>query len=165
LGHALQKGALLERKPLRPLGEQKRHVLITPEIDALLDGRAQFGKFPTVECERLIAKFSAGWLVTVSRRINRERPDIERIEGCEEVWALCPRKPRPGWRILGRFYEKDVFIGLRAWDKHDLHGSYPRAAAEVIEGWNSLFGTQPPHSGVEIGDYLSQVFKDVDDNT
>ena len=82
--------------------------------------------------------------------------------GHDEVWALCPRKPPPGWRILGRFYERDVFVALRAWDKHRLFSNYALAATEVIEDWRTLFGEQPAHRGTNLTDYLSGVVNDVD---
>jgi len=127
-----------------------------------LDGHVLLGVFPDVGAETLIGKFSAGWLVTVSRKITKRRPDVEQIEGYDEVWALCARKPPPGWRVLGRFYEKDVFVALRPWAKRDLFGKYPQAAQEVVDDWAELFGAQHPHRGNALGDYLSGVFEDVD---
>jgi hypothetical protein len=160
---ALQKKLLLEREPLRSLGDFKRHVLLDPRIDALLDGHVAFGVFPATSAERLIAEFSAGWLLRVSRKRTKWRPNLEQLEGYDEVWALCPRRPPPGWRILGRFYDKDVFVGLRAWDKGVLYSRYAEAAQEVIEDWNELFGNQPPHRGQGIGDYVSPVWEDIDE--
>jgi hypothetical protein len=89
LARALREKTLLERVPLKPVGEAKRYILVTPEIAALLDGRALFGAFPSLAAEKLIGRFSAGYLVTVSRKVTRLKPDIERIVGFEEVWALC----------------------------------------------------------------------------
>lgn len=138
-------------------------MLVTPEIDALLDGRLALGEFPDWEAERLIARFSAGWLVTVSRRRTRQRPDLERLDGFDEIWALCPRKPRPGWRLFGRFYEPGVLTCLRAWPKDRLIGRYHEAAAAVVNDWCELFGDRPAHSGPQLGDYLGGgLFRDVD---
>jgi predicted glycoside hydrolase/deacetylase ChbG (UPF0249 family) len=139
---------------------------VTPEIDAMLDGHMHFGAFPQVAADRLIAVFSANWRVTVSTKKttkkNKNKPDIERLENFDEVWALCARKPTPGWRILGRFYEKHVFIALRAWDKHVLVNRYDEATDEVIKDWNKLFGGQQAHSGKELADYLGEAYIDVD---
>lgn len=153
------------RPPLRPLhaAAPSRHVLVTPEIDALLDGHVALGEFPDWEAERLIGKFSAGWLVTVSRQRTQKRPDLERLEGFHEIWALCPRRPRPGWRILGRFYERGVFVGLRAWPKDRLAGRYGEATAEVVDDWEEIFGSQPAHTGKNLIDYVGPgLFQDVD---
>jgi hypothetical protein len=163
LWRAIQGKRLLERVPLKRLGESKRYVLLDPRIDALLDGHIDYGDFPAWAAERLIAEFSAGWLVKVSRKKTKLRPAIERLEGHNEVWALCARKPIPGWRILGRFYDKDVFVGLRAWDKRVLFSRYAQAAQEVIDDWNDLFGAQPPHGGPTVGDYLSMQYEDLDE--
>lgn len=159
----MKKKRILEREPLRPMpSATRRYVLVTPQIDALLDGHVEFGVFPDWEMEKLIGKFSARYLVTVSRQIMDKKPDVEQIVGCDEVWALCPRKPIPGWRILGRWYEKDVFVALRPWPKGKLFRNYPVAAQEVIDDWVDLFGQQQPHRGNEVEDYLSQVYHDVD---
>ena len=101
--------------------------------------------------------------MTVSRRVTKRKPDIERIEGFDEVWALCARQPKPGWRILGRFYEKDVFVAVRPWEKNKLLARYQEAAREVIEDWQRLFGPKAAHGGNAISDYLSGVVRDVDE--
>lgn len=51
---------------------------------------------------------------------------------------------------------------LRAWDKRSLVGNYEKAAKEVIDDWEKVFGTRSAHSAAEIGDYYSGVFRDVD---
>lgn len=157
-----QQKALLEYVPMSPLSDQRRWLIVTPYIHDLLRGQTQVGEFPDVAAEILISRYAAGYLVTVSRQLTEEHPDIEQIVDADEVWAFCPRRPRPGWRILGRFYEKDVFIALRPWDKVKLAGNYGQACAEVIKDWGSLFGPQPPHAGNSVADYLSGVTKDVD---
>jgi hypothetical protein len=163
LARALREKTLLERAPLKPVGESKRHILVTPKLVALLDGQTLFGAFPSLAAEKLIGRFSAGYLVTVSRKVTRLKPDIERIIGFDEVWALCARTPRPGWRILGRFYERDLFVALRAWEKNNLMTKYPQAAREVIDDWQRLFGPKAPHRGGSVSDYLSGVIRDVDE--
>jgi hypothetical protein len=143
-------------------------VLVTPEIDAMLDGHLHFGDFPQFEADRLIAVFSANWLVTVSKRkadsrkIKRPQPDLERLEGFDEVFALCARKPAPGWRILGRFYEQGVFVATRAWDKKVLFSRYSAAAQEVIEDWDDLFGDQEVHRSDDWSGYIGEAHNDVD---
>lgn len=154
---------LREYIPVRPIPDQRRWLLVTPHIEDLLRGRTEFGVFPDREAEVLIGRYAAGHLLTVSRAMTEEKPDIEQIVDADEVWALCPRRPKPGWRILGRFYDKDIFIAFRAWDKTKLFGNYPKATAEVISDWEALFDKRLPHSGKEISDYLSGVIKDVDE--
>lgn len=163
LRRALSDKRLLVREPLRPLANQIRYLLVTPEVDALLDGRQHFGVFPAPAAEILIGRYAAGQMVTVSRKLTDAKPDLERLVGAHEVWALCPRRPPPGWRILGRWFAKDQLVAFRAWDKNYLFRNYPRAAQEVIEDWEELFGAMAPHGGNTVEDYLSGLFKDVDE--
>lgn len=104
----------------------------------------------------------------VSRKRNDEKPDIERLEDYDEVWALCARILPPGWRLLGRFFERNVFIALHAWDKRVLVHNYDVAAKEVIDDWNGMLNSQPPVRSANLGDYLglgedlSEGYVDVD---
>jgi hypothetical protein len=165
LRRALRGKKLLERAPLRPLSAgQKRHLLVTPDINDLLDGRAQFGVFPEVAAETLIGIFVAGQFVTVSRKVTRAKPDIEQIVGADEVWALCLRRPRPGWRILGRWHQQGVFVALRALEKAHLFRRYPETAREVIDDWQRILGKEPVHTGESAEDYVGGVFRDVDED-
>ena len=160
---AIREKKLLERLPLRPRSStQARHLLVTPQIDALLDGHVLLGIFPDVAAERLIGIYSAGQLLTVSRVLTKRKPDVEQLVGYDQVWALCARTPKPGWRILGRWYEKSTFIALRPWDKNHLFRNYPRAAQEVIDDWQELFGAQVPHSATDVEGYVGGVYNDVD---
>lgn len=119
-----------------------------------------FRAFPLINSSRF---YESGQRVLVSRKKTKRKPDLEQIEGYDQVWALCPRIPPPGWRILGRFYGKDVFVALRAWDKHWLASHYADAAADIVADWRELFEQQSPHAGNAVGDYLSGVFKDADE--
>jgi hypothetical protein len=163
LWRALRTKRILERVPLRSLDEEKRYVLVTPEVDALLDGHVAYGLFPASETERLIASFVAGWQVTVSRKITKRKPDVEQIVGHDEVWALCPRRPPPGWRVLGRFYDAATFIGLRAFDKHWLAKNYAVAGQLVTDDWTEIFGAQPPHRATNSEEYVGGLVKNVDE--
>lgn len=156
---------LVRRKPLKPLGEQQiRQIYVSEEIGDLLDGKTKFGQFPNVEAERLIGVYSAGYLIRISRKINKRRPDLERLEGPDEVWAFCIRRPVPGWRLLGRFLEKDRLFLTRAWEKNKLAKQYAQAAKQVTEDWSAIFGSAEPLRSLKIEDYLSGVVRDVDVN-
>ena len=165
LARALKRKTVLEREPIKPFPGviPIRTLLVTPEIDALLDGHIEGGLFPDYSADRLIAAYTAGWLMTVSRKKTNKKPSLEMLEGYDDVWALCARTPKPGWRLLGRFYDKDLFVASRAWDKNALARNYPSAAAEVIGDWKELFGSQQPHRSKSVGDYLGGVFRDVDE--
>jgi hypothetical protein len=166
LDRALRAGELIERIPPKSLGTPVRYLLITPEIESLIEGQTKFGVFPSVSTDTLVAQYCAGWIMRGSRKIERRKrrhkPEVEQIVGYDEVWALCPREPKPGWRILGRFAEKNVFVALRAWDKHDLVTRHAEAAQQVIDDWSRILRGQQPHRGEVWDDYLSGV-KDVDE--
>jgi hypothetical protein len=153
---------LFAHKQLKPIEIHVRRLYVTLEISDLLDGKTRFGQFPDREAEVLIGIFCSGQLLRISRKKNDHLPDLERLEGYHEVWSLCPRKPKPGWRILGRFIEKNRLVLFRAWDKNRLARRYDVAAKEVIEDWEKKFGAKPPCTGPELNDYLSGVIKDVD---
>jgi hypothetical protein len=153
---------LFARKPLKSITDPVRRLYVTQEISDLLDGKTNFGHFPNVAAERLIGIFCAGQLLCISRKKNKALTDLERLEGHDEVWCLCPRKPKPGWRLLGRFLEKDRLVLFRAWDKQKLARNYDRAAKEVIEDWEKQFGSASPCGGKELSDYVSGVVRDVD---
>jgi hypothetical protein len=90
-------------------------------------------------------------------------PELERLDELDEVWAMCFRKPAPGWRLFGRFIEKDTFLGLRAFDRHVLanRNSYRTAAADIeLTIWREFCGDTPPHRGGEISDYITGPFID-----
>jgi hypothetical protein len=129
----------------------------------MLDGHTHFGVFPAPAAEILIGIYSAGHRLTVTRRLPRkkERPDLEQIVGYDEVWGLCIRRPPPGWRLLGRWFDRNVFIALRAWDKHRLAGHYEEAAADVIAEWGHELGAQPVHRGNTLDDYVGGVLNEL----
>jgi hypothetical protein len=161
LAEALRRKELLQRYPLRPVGDPKRQLYVRPEVYELLDGRLR-GDFPAFETERLIGVFMAGHLLTVSRQKTSQRPDMEQIVGADEVWALCSRRPRPGWRFLGRWLDRGIFVVCRAWEKGDLFPRYPEACKQVIDDWDQMLPGVRPHTAREIGDYVGEVCHDVD---
>jgi hypothetical protein len=162
---ALSARHIVEVLPLRPKATQIRRLLATPYMDSLLKGARPETGFPHYRADFLFGSYAAGHLVTVSLAGNSEaRPDMERLAEIDEVWALCFRVPNPGWRFLGRFLQRDLFIGLRAYDRHELgrRKDYHRKAEGVIEDWNSLFEGLEPCRGTRVNDYLSGVWRDVD---
>lgn len=168
LQRALDNKLLLVREPLNPRSPvvAPRILLVTPEIDALLDGHVGAGVFPDVEAEKFIGIFSAGQLLSLSRKKTKRKPDLEMLEGVDEVWAICLRRPKPGWRILGRWFDElekqKVFVALRAWEKRRLFGKYPEASQEVIDDWNDMFGGAAPKRVAELSEYVGGVTNDLD---
>jgi hypothetical protein len=154
---------IVERKPFRPLGRAVRRLSISTEVADLLDGRTAFGNFPEFEAERMIGIFCVGGYLRISRKKNNLRPDLERLEGFDEIWSFCLRRPVPGWRLLGRLIQKDHLILLRGWDKHKLFNQYEKASEQIVDDWEALFGTKVAHSGDWYSGYFSGVIRDVDE--
>ena len=162
LERAVKNGALMKRSPERPQFEDhKREFFFRPELAALFNGGSS-SRFPALEWEKLIGAYCAGWSLTVSFKFTKKKPDLERLASFCEVWALCPRKPKPGWRVFGRFVQPGCFVALSAWPKVELFERYDEAAADVISRWRDIFGEQDPYSGGVAEDYLTGVCRNVD---
>ncbi|WP_174263624.1 hypothetical protein [Hyphomicrobium sp. CS1BSMeth3] len=89
--------------------------------------------------------------------------DLERLENVDEVWVLCFRKPKPGWRVFGRFTEKNCFVGFTARHRGELGSikKYTKVAETVPQLWNNTFGNERPHTGETVAEYLDGVVRDV----
>lgn len=148
---------------LRYRHPEVRVLLVAPAVADLLDGKRIETGFPDWRADVLVGRFLAGHLLTVSRR-SAEGVDLERLEGVDEMWALCFRAPAPGWRLFGRFLARDVFVGLRAYDRIVLDGraTYMAYAADTIDDWR-VFGRVPPVRSHALSDYLGgSMYRDVD---
>jgi hypothetical protein len=148
-----------------------RGILCPSDVDAALSGRDTSLGLPSIGVAATIGRFIAGHVLTVSRvkRPKRWRgPDIdlEQLAGVDEVWVLCFRKPRPGWRLLGRFIERDAFGIFRIKDRRDIGADYQSAANEVIKAWEARFGLSfQPHRGNDVAAYLSGDLYNVDETS
>jgi hypothetical protein len=164
--HSLSAGrrVLNVRKPLRALAHPVRTVIVPEEVGSVLDGGIVSSAFPSGFADARIAQFIAGYLVYVSLRgTSAEVVDLERLRNEDEVWMFCFRRPKPGWRLFGRFGERDRFCGLRLYDRHELPNSAAFAAAlETILDYEALFGAQVLRAR-RVDDYLSGVWRDVDE--
>jgi hypothetical protein len=164
---AVVDGKLVEREPARSTLPVARHLYVTPDIARLLDGGRPDAGFPSPEATIITDRYMIGHLVVVSFSAKtdppRAAPDMERMEGLEEAWVMCFRKPRPGWRLLGRFGAPGHFVALRAHDRHELKGKkvYEAKAKEMMGDWDILFPDTAPHQGYEAADYVSGVYRDV----
>ena len=165
-----QAAGLLIHQPLRPIGTMVRGIVCPPEIEATLSGNDPAHGLPSIAVAATIGRFIAGHVLTVSR-IKRPRrwrgPDIdfEQLEGLDEVWVLCFRRPGAGWRLLGRFLEQDAFGIFSIKDKRDIGANYEAAADEVIQAWGAWLGSLNPQRGIDLAAYLSGVLYNVDETT
>lgn len=83
-----------------------------------------------------------------------------------EVWDIRSRDPNPGLRVLGRFAETDVFVGLvwrpRSvnWGERNALGNgksleWEFAKLECEQEWDRLFPHHSAIHGADLGDYIS----------
>jgi hypothetical protein len=158
----LREAGFVERTPLRPI-QEKRRIFLIPEIDHFLTTNDPY--FPRATAEATMLRFRAGFLITVSRKMGVHKPDLEKLVGPDEVWVLCFRSPRPGGRLLGRFLEKDIFVGLGIYLREDLGGAeYELAAANAVNQWAALLGPAQPIRSDDLDDYISATYRDMDDD-
>lgn len=157
------KAGLVPYRPLRPFGMTVRGVLVTPEVLAVLQGHTRPHGFPSADAEVVISRFMAGHLMNVSRK-SAPGVHLEQLEKVDEVWALCFRKPPPGWRLFGRFIEQDTFVGTALYDRYVLstRPKYTRFAMAEAEEWSRRFPGLPYLTSPDLADYLTGVYYDAD---
>ena len=161
--YAMQAG-LVPRASLRTQVSLVRHLYVTADIAATLDGPNRLIRFSAVKVNLAITNYLLGRKIDVSREDRKwkkgEEPDFVKIVGADELWEFCFRDPRPGHRLFGRFLEEGVFIGLRLIDRHDV--DYVKIAGEILEEWNAKFPGIDPVNSSNLADYLGGVWRDVD---
>lgn len=162
----LKAAGFVEVFPLRARSEaQVRRVFMKPEMVDLLNGKSMPPQgFPATCADEVIGRYCAGWLIRVSEKSNKSS-ELEKLQDLNEAWALCFRSPKPGWRVLGRFMDKDIFVGMRIYDRHELAPStkYEERAKEIIAEWGETFPHIPPVSGSFPDAYISGVYINVDE--
>jgi hypothetical protein len=159
----LRAAGFVEYAPPTSVAGLKRRVFVAPDVAALLHkDSADPVMFNWVEANRILAGFVLGWMVSVSFR--SKRTEFERLENVDEVWACCVRKPRPGWRLFGRFVAQDCLVLMMARDRHDLgpNAKYQAVAETVIAEWNKILPNVSPYSASKLSGYISGVVRNAD---
>lgn len=158
------RAGLVPRAPLRIHVGSSRRLYVTPEIARILDGPNHLRRFSRQAAERKIGEFLLGWQISISRRNRRwkwnDAPDLVRLEGHDEIWELCFRDPRPGYRLFGRFIETGVFIGLELHDRETVN--HENVSASIISRWNEVFPGLDPIRSDDLGEYVGGVWRDID---
>lgn len=155
---------LAEREPLRPVAVKRRRILMTEEVATVFDSNAH--GFPRGG-DVVVHNFVSGSVVNISRKQAKRKssaPDIhlEKLEGHDEIWALCVRRPKPGWRFFGRFIAMDSLALFTAYDKAERGQNYESECERVRTLWKQEFGNAVPHFGIDVSDYISGPYYDVD---
>lgn len=71
----------------------------------------------------------------------------------DEVWEIRCCGPGAGVRVLGRFSDRDKFIGL-AWDFRE-HASWKSLCQQCLDEWRKLFPRYGAHDGRSAAEYVS----------
>lgn len=157
---------LIERRPIK--SPHRRRLFVTKEISDLLDGHAKPFGFGPNAATTLVEKYLAGRPFRVGQKIlpaktkKSERPEIEKLENLDEVWAFCVRRPGNGWRLFGRFIDPDVCVLLRAHSRDDLGRNYQQIAARTIDDWHRILPNIEPLRARSLETYLSGAYDDED---
>jgi hypothetical protein len=157
----LRLAGFVELTPLIPFkdGEARRQIWAAQDVYDLLKGKLNpAAGFPAIKTDVFIGKYCKGYIVTVSRR-DSSKAEFKWFKGHEQVWALSFRKPAPGWRVLGRFARKNVFVAMEAYDRHELGGmiQYNAIAGQIPANWDAKFPGVAPYTGGTFADYVGDM--------
>jgi hypothetical protein len=147
-------------------GPAARRLFLSPEIASVLR-ETENATFDFRELRNVIRSFLAGHFVTVSLTgAARTKADFKRLTGLNEIWTLCSRKPRSEqYRILGRFADKDIFVGLALFDRETLgnRNNYHMLAQTAETEWNRILPGRKPFAGRSVEAYFGGVYRNVDE--
>jgi hypothetical protein len=120
----------------------------------------------TIEGERLgefrawLDGFIEGNELSVAQDPDQKPPDamLARVKPVkEEFWSIRVTAPEetPGIRSLGAFSDKDEFVAL-IWEKREIIGNqFNEEVDTAIQTWADYFGTEKPHRGDSLNEYLT----------
>jgi hypothetical protein len=155
----------VEYAPPIPTISLKRRVFVAADVAKLLhkDGAIDV-MFNWTEANRILSDFVLGRAVSVS--FKSRRTELEKLEDVEEIWACCVRKPRPGWRLFGRFVGQDCLVLMMAHDRHALGSKtqYQAMAETVVSEWNRILPNVSPYSASKLSGYISGVVRNADED-
>lgn len=160
----MKLAGLVEHQLLRPLDvrDQKRWLLVTKDIDALLSGHTD-PAFPSHEADALIGRYCKGLIVSITRK-TAGKADFKKLNDHDEAWVMLLNGPGEGWRLFGRFARKNVFVGLACWARGQCvpWSMYQQRAVDMIVDWQARFAADPLRSE-KYSDFLSDPFYDKDE--
>ena len=162
---------LFSLKPLNKKDNERRTVLMSPEISGLVMGPWPPSGPMGARCARLRGDLES--LITAENITVCWEPHKGRSEQIgrlcpigDEVWDLRSQDPPPGLRVFFRFAEKNVFVALTcaprsvpvAWlPRLPLLDSreWRRAIVTCRSRWRVLFPAHEPISGSSADAYLT----------
>jgi len=141
-------------------------MFVTSDIRDVLDGSTPTAGFPDAEAMTVNDRYMVGHLISVSRARGRGAV-LKKIDNADAVWSFAYRKPRPGWRLIGRFMERDVFIGLSLKSRSFLghrESAFTEEACAAVEAWNRLLPGLDPVRSDDVEELLSPLVWDLDND-
>jgi hypothetical protein len=131
-------------------GSVKRLVLVSEEVNRVLDGTEAPVDLAIVQAQRVVSRFMLGLYIPVARGMNDKKALLKQMEHVPELWTICLRNQAPGVRIIGRFVEHDFFVGLKAPHRNQLVASFQPA----LDMWNQKLSHVPFVQSPNLDDYL-----------
>lgn len=167
-----QDNRLFRLRPfvLLPGQREKRKIYVSEEIKAKIQGPwgDKGDEYRSGKVHADLMAFTSKHMMVVARNPRQGgASDMSRLLPPDrEVWDIRSVDPKPGIRILGRFAEKDVFIGLtweirlylKNFDSREWRDAIVRCARE----WSLLFPAYAPLTGDYFGHYLTDAVFDRD---
>jgi len=137
---------------------------VPADVDKVLRGESPADGLPPGLVAAVLGRFLAGHSLTVSRKMTKKRKgvDLEQLENLPESWALCVRRPPPGWRLFGRFLECDVLVIFRVYHREDIGAGYQKVAADIRSDWDTYLKDLPWVQSDRLEDYISGSHYNVD---
>jgi hypothetical protein len=104
--------------------------------------------------------FIEGGQLSVAVDPDKKPPDamLSRVHPVDkEFWSIRVTHPEetPGIRSLGAFSEKDEFVALTWGMREVIDDKFSEEVASAIESWNDYFGSEIPHRGNNLDEYLT----------
>lgn len=141
-------------------------IFVTQEIATVLEGKGSVAGFPEAEASAVNDRFMVGHVISLS--LERSKTAVlKKVDGVHAVWSLAYRRPKPGWRLLGRFLEKDVFVGLRLSSRTTLGRdltAFTESARDVVADWQILLPGLDPEDSADADQILSPLYWDLDND-
>lgn len=139
-----------------------RALMLEPRIVKVLSGAEPMPGFNHSKANALMTRFVRNLPMHVGMSRARDGAAIKRLEGGDEVWSLCIRHQGPGgkgWRILGRFAERDFFVGLLHAPRICLNDPMEQMLfATVAEMWAAKFPGLEPLRSNDVSDYMERYY-------
>ena len=145
-----------------PLGRtgHVRRIFVTQEINDVISGRSiSIPVFPSDHADLLLGTFVDGLIVGASSS-HKGRGELKWLQNIDETWVFAFRQPSPGWRLFGRFAQKNVFVGLLLVPREDAGNlaEYAEKARDMHKLWDQLFPGEQPFLGSRIEDYVGDMW-------